>query len=579
MSALDVARLREEIALLQRLGRSGAAFDHALQAADEGVPAVRWYARTWLRELGSTLRPVQLNAFRLDALDRHCGGLRPPDRRPARGRAWFPAVFQGAGLVMPAGFEPGALGLVIATAGTGQIGGDLSNEARTAVSGVVELLASRGFLDRPVDITVRAPAEVVQRSLELAVVAAVITLTESLEPLDDVAFTGAVAPDGRVLPVGSVAEKRRVLDEEWPGFLLLAPPDEANERDIQPVPSLETLVNQLRGAPLGLGRSPAQGAVSLKNLRGRELYVQASRFAWAASRRRALFPDLNAEIAQLQAQLHEANNTGAQARAIRLAQALEAALIDAGEGLSPSLRGDALSALARHDSSLFRLSKALERADEALDLPLPPADRIRRLRARARIHAENLDFDAAVEDATLALDEAVSVPEERLRGLLVLGEWCRRRGDLAEASRLGQEAASMPAADPRSMEFARLLLGRVAMDEGRSGDVLRLVRHTGVEHASPGIELAELRIRALVLMGRREEAQDAHRKAQRAFYGPFRGSVVGRMLSLRQDLALARSSEEGALIRARIWRLPGFASAYWGRIPDTAKALLELTPY
>ena len=579
----SAATWRAEVAALQDLGRSGAAFDHALRCIEEGRPSARWFGAKWLAELGAGLLPVQLNAFRQEGLDKHCGGLRPAPSLRSRGRAWFPAVYQGSLGALPEGFAPGALGQVLASRGREAVRGDLSEGGRAAAGAVLALLRRRGLLPFPVQITVRAPREVVQNSLQLAVAAAVLTLVKQLQPLDDVAFTGALGGDGTVLPVGSVEAKRRLLDEEWPGSILLVPPENEGHPGCFAVGDLSDLIDQLAGRPAtGWDQEENPEAVRrfIQRLRDEGHYVWASRIAWAASRSRSLDFSTAASMAQLVAQLDEANNTGAQARALRLAETLEPLFTSDGRSVSVALRGEVLSVLSRHDSSLFRLRRALERAEEALQLPLEPLERVRRLRACARARAENLDLDGAVRDAEESLALALELGQEQLRGLLEAGEWRRRRGELDVAQGYVEGAASQAEklGDERGRQFVRLLRGRLALGRGAPAAALKAAGAERPRHPSPGIELVELRIRALLESNRRVEAREARRQVDREFYGALRGSTMGRMLALRMDLALAAASGEQALVRGRIWRLPGFEKAYGGRIPDTTAALLSMTP-
>jgi len=488
---------------------------------------------------------------------------------------------------MPTGFATGALGRVLVTRGSGRVLGDLSEESRNAVLDVVALLKERRLLRRSIDVTVRAPREVVHRSLQLAVAAAALTFAESLDPLDDVAFTGALDKGGKVVPVGQVQAKRRVLDEEWPGSILLVPAESAGLRGCHAVVDLDALAAQLRGRPtVGWEASddPAQVRAEMAVLREEGNYIEASRIAWALSRRRSVFPQPSAECAQLIAQLNEANNTGAQARGIRLAEAL-VDLLDIDGTVTPDLKGEALSVLARFDSSVFNLDRALARCDTAVQLAKEPKHRIRRLRVRARARAERLEFDAAVEDARASLTLAREQGADQLRSLLELGEWLRRQGALDAAMHTAQQAAVEAGriredpASARSIRFVRLLHGRILMDQGAPALTLQVLGSDLPPSASPGIETSELKIRALLALNRRGEAVAMRAEADRAFYGPLRGSLVGRLLALRQDLVIADSDELETIVRARIWRLPGFLAAYADLIPDTRGALLTLTPY
>jgi len=581
VSDTRAARWRSELVRLTDLGRTGSAFDHALQLADEGTPLERVLAARWLSELSTQLRPVQLGPFRRDALDRFCGGATPADAPLAGGRAWFPAVFAGDGPPVLPGIAGGALGKVIAARGRPGIRGDLADDARQAVRDALGLLVERRLLTEPVNVTVRAPRSVVRESLQLAVVAAVISIVEDLAPLDDVAFTGALAPDGTVTPVRGVRAKRRVLDEEWPGSLLLVPPEGVVGPLCLPVADLDELLEHLRGRP-GVGwdgaSEPAAVRAEIERLREGKRYVEASRLAWSLARReqRDLPAALTLEI--LTAQLTEANNTGAQARALRLADAL-ATTLETADQAPPDVRADALSALGRHDGTLFRLDAAIQRATESLALPLSSQARVRRLRARARAYAEDLNLDEAVRDAEAALTQ--DSRRGRARSLVELGEWRRRRGELEDAARLAAEAMALGSADrdARTDGFLDLLSARVALDRGDPTTALRIARAAAGVQASPGIELAEVRVRALLALGRGADAETEGVAARQRFAGPFRGSVVGRMLALRQELALAQTPAEQALVRARMWRLPGFAAAYRGRIPDSTRALLARTPY
>lgn len=577
-AALD--RWRRELEALVDLGRLGAAFDHAQRLADEGSPFARVLARRWLRDLAPSLRPVHLHAFRLDALDRHCDGLRPADGPRVGGRAWFPAVFPRGARELPEACEPGALGQVIARVGRPGIEGTLAPDARQAVEETLELLRERGLLPDPVSLVVRAPGAVTRTSLQLAVAAAALSAVENLPPLDDIACTGALDPEGRVLPVGQVPEKRRILDEEWPGALLMVPPDEASTPGTIPVDHLDSLVAHLRGRPeVGWDRTsdPDAARREVESLGNRGRYVEASRLAWSLARAEPLRVPPEVLVTVLTAQLNEANNTGAQARAMRLAVALDEALLTCAS--SPERRADAMSALARHDSALFRLESARRRSEEALGLDLGPITRVRRLRALARVCAEDLDLPRAVAlvEEALQVDGAEG---ERVRSLLELGEWWRRRGELERALGLAGVAARQVArGDDRSADFVWLLRARVALDQGEPSRALAEVGRARGVHASPGIELAEVRVRALVGSGRRDEAARAFDRAVDRYHGPFAGSVVARMLKLRTELALARGEDEARAVRRRIWRLPGFADAYRGRLADRNEVLLRETPY
>ena len=55
--------------------------------------------------------------------------------------------------------------------------------------------------------------------------------------------------------------------------------------------------------------------------------------------------------------------------------------------------------------------------------------------------------------------------------------------------------------------------------------------------------------------------------------------MIGRMLVLRFHLVLASDRAEQSQIRRRMWSLPGFRTAYEGRLADTREELLDGTPY